>query len=1513
MQLSGAEREGLDDGDTDTGGIPPPDDAVDERGVALRHLDLKLQTRLTPDGLHKRLFDVWYDARSMEEEQGANVLFLALGLLRWFDSDSSDVARHAPLILVPVELERSTAADRFKLKWRSEPPSPNLTLQAKLKAEFGLILEDFQDEDALDLPAYFDRVAQTVSKQSRWEVLPDAMVLGFFSFAKFLMYRDLDPDCWPKEGGVDGHPLVTALLRDGFPESDPLVADGEHIDAAIPPLALNHVVDADSSQAVAIAEAAGGRTLVVKGPPGTGKSQTITNIIAASAAQGKKVLFVAEKRAALEVVWRRLQQVGLGPLTLELHSNKINKRTVLEELRRTRDAQPKPPRGDDTVIAKLGETTEELNAFAKRLHTPLAPSGLTPHKVIGRLVHAAQTEAPGGYELQGSAGWTAQEVDARRRLLSDFADQLAHLGSAATHPWRGVGCEPIDPMQRESIGRRIQSLIAMLTQARSLAEAAAPLGAPPATTLKALEEARRRLAAAAALPAETDRSALAHAHWRDGSQAPSRLIEAGEARAAAMAAVASDINDAGLIADLGPIRTAVVTKGGGLFRFLDGNYRAQIALLRSYLKTSLPEGVAARTALIDRVLAAQNARSAFDKLAPEGSAFGKAWKGEDSDWAVLRRLTAWREDLTASGDLCTSVATADGWPSILEAARNIAGALPQLIAEILALLDTLALNVPRAFGVEHIEDVPLDALLARLSFWSAELEALTRFIAFAACGRRASAQGLNSLVEAAHDGRLSERQLRPAFERAYAETLRTVLFESWPELRAFDGHGRNRLVDWFRQLDRTRIELAKEQIAARHAAERPKGAAGIGPLGVLNAELAKRARFKPVRKLLDEAGPAIQQLKPVFMMSPLSVAQYLKPGGLSFDLLVMDEASQIEPVDALGAIARVRQIVVVGDERQLPPTAFFKKLTGDVDETEDDDGVTIQAKDAESILDLCLAKGAPHRMLNWHYRSKHQSLIAVSNKEFYENRLFIVPSPYDAIAGMGLKFQLLQDAPYERGTSRTNPTEARIVAEAVIRHARETPGLSLGVATFSVAQRTAVLNALELLRRANPDVEEFFAAGGAEPFFVKNLENIQGDERDVILISVGYGKTAEGYLAHNFGPLSGEGGERRLNVLISRAKVRCQVFCNFTGADIDPERSRARGVMALKMFLTFAETGKFGLGEETGLDHDSDFEAQVAERLRALGYDVKAQIGASGFRVDLAISDPEKPGRFVLGIECDGAQYHSSRSARDRDRLRQQVLEAHGWIIHRIWSADWYLRPNEELKKVEDAIAAARAEWRERDSETVQRSQAVPLSFDAGAEALVATVGEMPAPAFPSAPTRVPYREAHFAVNTAVEPHEAPVAEMAAYVTKVVEAEGPVHLDEVTARIRTLWGLQRAGGRIRAAVARGADIARRHGLIIGEEFLSLPGQEVIVRDRSRVASNTLRKPEMLPPAEVDAALLEIVTANFGAKREDLPQEAARAFGFAATSAQLRSVFDAGIERLLATKALDERDGLLVRA
>jgi very-short-patch-repair endonuclease len=566
---------------------------------------------------------------------------------------------------------------------------------------------------------------------------------------------------------------------------------------------------------------------------------------------------------------------------------------------------------------------------------------------------------------------------------------------------------------------------------------------------------------------------------------------------------------------------------------------------------------------------------------------------------------------------------------------------------------------------------------------------------------------------------------------------------------------------------------------------------------------------------------------------------------------------------------------------------------------DEDDGA--QVGDVESVLGLFTARGLPQRMLRWHYRSRHQSLIAVSNSEFYQNKLYIVPSPYTAEAGMGLRFHHLPSGVFDSGGTGTNAVEAKAVAEAVIRHAKEQPNESLGVATFSVRQRRAIQDELERLRRLNPDTEGFFHSHPTEPFFVKNLENVQGDERDAIFISVGYGRNAQDYMAMRFGPLSAEGGERRLNVLISRAKRRCEVFSSITDEDIDLERGKGKGVVAFKLFLHFARTRRLSIAQTTARGHDSLFEEQVAKALAKLGYQVHPQVGIAGFFIDLAVADQERPGRYLLGIECDGASYHSSRSARDRDRLRQSVLEDHGWHIHRVWSTDWFQRPKEQLDRAVAAIEAAKAELGERSGRTAAR--AVPVEVVTIERADVTEVGlEDTSDRSASIP---PYAEASFQVpSSAHELHDTPVYLLADIARQVIVAEGPVHAAEVTSRIRSLWGLQRSGGRIQSAVDRAIQSLVRSGEAVDAAgFLSLPGTEVRLRNRSGVASLGLRQPSMLPPAEIEVAIRRVVSDNLGASGEEIATGVARLFGFKATSSQLRDVIGSVLAPMIASGRL----------
>ena len=490
----------------------------------------------------------------------------------------------------------------------------------------------------------------------------------------------------------------------------------------------------------------------------------------------------------------------------------------------------------------------------------------------------------------------------------------------------------------------------------------------------------------------------------------------------------------------------------------------------------------------------------------------------------------------------------------------------------------------------------------------------------------------------------------------------------------------------FQELDRQILLLHQQSLAARltrvpidpgvHAPQK-KDYTG---LVLIHNEISKKKHL-PVRTLLDRAGRSIQQMKPCFMMSPLSVAQFLKPGGLRFDLLVIDETSQMRPEEALGSIARADQTVIVGDPMQLPPTSFFDRADHIV-QTDDE---AEEIVDSESILDLALATYRPARELRWHYRSRHESLIAFSNRKFYDNKLIVFPSPLDPDKTkrkpeLGV-FNHFVGGKYK---SSLNLPEAQAVAEAAVAFMRDNPDRSLGVVTLNQAQREVLLGEIDRLiardRRAAEYREKWEPT--LEPFFVKNLENVQGDERDVIFISTVYGPDADtGVVMNRFGPVNSNVGHRRLNVLFTRAKQRVDVFTSMRSDDIKTPDGSSLGVKALKSYLEYAETGRLEQGETTGREPDSDFEIFVRDRLAQHGFDVVPQIGVAGYFIDLAVKHPKRSG-YLLGIECDGATYHSSKSARDRDRLREEVLIGLKWSIYRIWSTDWFADPEQEFKRL---------------------------------------------------------------------------------------------------------------------------------------------------------------------------------------------------------------------------------------
>lgn len=1009
-----------------------------------------------------------------------------------------------------------------------------------------------------------------------------------------------------------------------------------------------------------------------------------------------------------------------------------------------------------------------------------------------------------------------------------------------------------------------------------------------------------------------DAVAIAESVWIDQRTAVVAVLQNGETFRSKRQILAGIVEEDAWKTDVTVIRKQIAGRGKAWFRWLSRGYREAIRALERVCVNPPPRDLKDRLAILDDLLAGQNARSAIQQdeaTARVGRrAFGSNWKALQSDWQQLRVIEHWVQEGEARKlpssfrQLLGSVSNASQCSRLV---KKISDDFKPVLAELKALFQDLDLDLKEAFENSDLNSISLAAIQERLTQWGVEHQSLETWIGYRTRWNRLENEQLGELARLIASGCVPKEAAQDQFYSATYEAIMRSIYEAYPSLKGFDGRSHEEIVKRFRELDRQRAEFAAREVELAHFQRIPRSDAAIGEMSILRHEMQKKSRHLPIRKLIGKAGRTIQAIKPVFMMSPLSVAQFLEPGAVEFDLLLIDEASQVRPADAVGAIGRCKQIVVVGDDKQLPPTSFFDKLVSNVDEDDEEDDASITAN-IESVLGLCSRRFNP-RMLRWHYRSRHHSLIAVSNHEFYDDKLLIIPSPHGVTEELGLHFRHVVDGVFDRGQKRDNRIEALAIAKACVEHVRKWPNLSLGVGAFSVAQRDAIEAELERLRGHNPDVDCLLSsAPNGERFFVKNLESLQGDERDVIFISIGYAKDASGYPSMNFGPLSKQGGERRLNVLISRARERCEVFSSMTADDIKLDQATSRGAAVLKTFLKYAQTGILDVGIPTGRECDSDFELEVKRRLEQNGFEVESQIGVAGFFVDLAVRDPNRPGRYLLGIECDGATYHSSRSARDRDRLRQQVLEDRQWIIHRIWSTDWFKNSDVQLQRTLDAIENARV---------VTRGGSTPDSFtgdakDAGAnDELDEDDCEPVDSSDPLLQIVTPYEEAELRARTDQPLHEVPVAGLAQIAMHVVQVESPIHGAEVARRIASFWGHQRVSARMFAAVRVALNHAvRQGGLTTRGDFYLLSGQQDIpIRNREDVISATLRNAEMLPPDEIRKAVLQIVQMHVGAGNSEIVAVASRLFGFRSTGSKLRQAIAQVVDELLADGSLAERE------
>ena len=734
----------------------------------------------------------------------------------------------------------------------------------------------------------------------------------------------------------------------------------------------------------------------------------------------------------------------------------------------------------------------------------------------------------------------------------------------------------------------------------------------------------------------------------------------------------------------------------------DGGYREHVPL------AGIPEALKA----------ADRYRTAVGRIESQGtvrSLLGESFKGLRTDLDPIEQAAGFAERLGDAGLPAEAVT----W-ILSENQRERLIRLRLWLTETASKLGTLKQIVEGIAAVSQSSAWSADGAAVSLDSYrtlcTRSLECrdhLPQWVHFLRVRLQSAEEGLSKLTTLADAKRMAPEDLVPAFRFLFYDSLARGIFAERPTLSGLTGLTVSEVRKQFAKLDREAITLYRQRAAAIIDRRPVPHGSQIGPVGgwtdlaLVIHEINKQKRHIPIRQLMRRAGLALRALKPCFMMGPLSVAQYLAPGELSFDLIVMDEASQLKPEDAVGALARGGQMVIVGDPKQLPPTTFFQRAAMDA-ETEEDEQTRTVAEEGESILDVASTVYQPVRRIRWHYRSRHHSLIAFSNKEFYQGDLVIFPSAYHEHCDLGVKYHPVRDGVFENGR---NAREAAVVVDAVMDHMERRPDESLGVATLNFEQGELIEELLDQRLRSDPFALAYQEkmTGGSEPFFVKNLENVQGDERDVIFISATYGLDARGNQYQRFGPLNGANGHRRLNVLFTRAKKRTEVFSSLDPDKIQTGPGSAWGLRALKQYLIFARSGVLETADDGKEQPTNDFERCVGEVLKEKGFEVVPQVGVAGFFIDLAVKHPTKVGSYLLGIECDGASYHSGRSARDRDRLREEILVNLGWKIHRIWSTDWFksrTAETERLLKHVDEILAGDPDYR-RDQTRHARTEAL--------------------------------------------------------------------------------------------------------------------------------------------------------------------------------------------------------------
>ena len=1478
----------------------------------------RLRFYLPENDLGKALTHLYRSSRTSIEENGANTLYLALGLLKWYETPSSERPRYAPILLLPVEIIRKSAAKGYVIRSREEETMMNITLLEMLRQNFGISVPGLDplpaDESGVNVKLIYSIIRHCIKNQRKWDVEEQA-ILGIFSFNKFIMWNDIHNNA-PK---LVQNKIVSSLIN-GKIEWDAVTEemDATYLDRQLSPADIVLPIIADSSQLEAIYEAVHDKTFILHGPPGTGKSQTITNIIANALYKGKRVLFVAEKMAALSVVQNRLAAIGLAPFCLEIHSNKTKKSTVISQLKATseiiRQTAPEEFRKEAERLLLL---RTELNKYIEALHKEY-PFGLSLYDAI---IHYQSIDTEPYFHIPLSYLNTLDKD--KFSHWEDAVESLVRTANACGHPYlhplTGITIHEYSSALKEEAAQTLTTFIGLLTAIQLKLSVFSVLLKdtdihPTRKDFEIIAAIIRKILDIPELTPELLTTPLLNETLEEYR----KVAEHGKKRDEVKAAIENGFTKDILKINAGPMLAEWNRVSAQWFLPRYFGQRKIIKELRAYaLRPVKREAV---NPLLHQVIRYREELEFTDKyVAKLPSLFGRF--GRDEEWETINQiicemsslhslLLSYSKDVAKTSRIKQNLAL-----QLTEGIRTFKDIHSHSLNELYQLSEALTATEQQLSGTLGIAAESLYAnsadwtniALQKAGTWKENLDKLKDWYQWQQASGKLNELGLGFIAEKYKEKNIPTNLLLSGFRKSFYQTATRYIIGKEPTLELFNGKIFNDIIAKYKQVSANFENITKKELFAKLASNIPSfthEAIQSSEVGILQKNIRNNARGISIRKLFDQIPTLLPRMCPCMLMSPISVAQYIDTDAEKFDLIVFDEASQMPTYEAVGAIARGKNVVIVGDPKQMPPTSFFSVNTVDED--------NIEMEDLESILDDCLALSIPSKYLLWHYRSKHESLIAFSNSEYYDNKLMTFPSP-DNIESKVRRIAV--DGYYDKGKSRQNQAEAQAVVDEIARRLRseELRKKSIGVVTFSVVQQALIEDLLSDLFIFHPELETF-ALECEEPLFIKNLENVQGDERDVILFSVGYGPDAEGRVSMNFGPLNRAGGERRLNVAVSRARYEMIIFSTLRSDMIDLNRTSSIGVAGLKRFLEYAEKGmKHPLNTSSNIylpDEETSIEKIIADKLRSLGYTVHTDIGCSGYKIDIGIVDPQNPSSYRLGIICDGKNYKRTKTARDREIVQNNVLKALGWDICRIWTMDWWEKPDEVIATLRRRISQHADSNQENEEETVrteeQKDTAKPEILKAAypaiskkqlAFSLAAAIKEDR-----YKKRKVVYQETALTAGQYQATDfffERSIPILLSQIKRIMENEAPISQSLICQKINAAWGISRmsqTGSHLDALIRRLNFYRSRHN---GIDFLWL--DEAQYRTYSQFRTDSNRAATDLPPEEIANAVKYVLTDSVSLPLPDLAKACAKLFGFPRMGSNIEASMQRGIQEAVKRK------------